>query len=130
MFFNEKTPDRCCCNCRTRRRSAFTTQAELQDIPLQLLHALVGALPVVLICLIPVTYLTVSWMFTLPLIADRGLKFWPAMRTSFKMVNRHWWQVFGLFVLTSLITVAGLLACCIGILSPGAHRHRGVDVRL
>lgn len=92
------------------------TPAELQDLLPQLLHAFVGALPVVLICLIPVTYLTVSWMFTLPLIADREMKFWPAMRTSFKMVNRHWWQVFGLFVLTSLITVAGLLACCIGIL--------------
>ena len=92
------------------------TPAELQGLLPQLLHAFVGALPVVLICLIPVTYLTVSWMFTLPLIADRAMKFWPAMKTSFKMVNRHWWQVFGLFVLASLITIAGFFGCCIGIL--------------
>jgi uncharacterized membrane protein len=90
--------------------------ADLPDVLRNLLHAFVGALPVLLICLIPVTYLTVSWMFTLPLIADRAMKFWPAMKTSFKMVNRHWWQVFGLFVLASLISIAGLLGCCIGIL--------------
>ena len=92
------------------------TPEQLQDLLPQLLHAFVGALPVVLICLVPVTYLTVSWMFTLPLIADRGMQFWQAMKTSFKMVNRHWWQVFGLFVLTSLITIAGFLGCCVGIL--------------
>ena len=88
----------------------------LQNLLPQLLHAFVGALPVALICLIPMTYLAVSWMFTLPLIVDREMKFWPAMKTSFKMVNRHWWQVFGLFVLASLITFAGFFGCCIGIL--------------
>ena len=92
------------------------TPAEMQDILPKFFRALVDALPVIFVCLIPMTYLTVSWMFTLPLIADREMNFWPAMKTSFKMVNRHWWQLFGLFVLTSLITVAGLLGCCIGIL--------------
>ena len=106
------------------------TPEQLQDLLPQLLHAFVGALPVVLICLIPMTYLTVSWMFTLPLIADREMKFWPAMKTSFKMVNRHWWQVFGLFVLASLITVAGLFGCCIGILFTAPIGIAATDVCL
>ena len=73
-------------------------------------------LPVILLCLIPVTYLGVCWKFTLPLIIDREMDFWTAMKTSFKRVNRHWWQVFGLVILLGLLNLAGFLACCIGIL--------------
>lgn len=77
---------------------------------------LIASLPVLLICLIPVIYLATCWKFSLPLIIDRNLDFWPAMKTSFRMVNKHWWQVFGLIILISLINVAGVLACCIGVL--------------
>jgi uncharacterized membrane protein len=74
------------------------------------------SLPVLLICLIPVTYLAVSWKFTLPLIIDRQMDFWSAMEASRKMVSKHWWQVFGLVILVGLVNVAGLLLCCVGIL--------------
>jgi uncharacterized membrane protein len=74
------------------------------------------SLPVLLICLVPVIYLTVSWKFTLPLIIDRQMDFWSAMGASRKMVSKHWWQVFGLVILVSLVNVAGLLLCCVGIL--------------
>lgn len=73
-------------------------------------------LPVFLICLIPAVYLQISWLFTLPLIVDRQMDFWPAMKTSWKMVNKHWWLVFGLFILVSLLNVVGMLLCCIGVL--------------
>ena len=79
-------------------------------------YALLFVLPVLLICLIPMVYLQISWTFTLPLIADRGLDFWPAMKMSRRMVGKHWWQVFGLMVLVGLLNVAGLLACCVGVL--------------
>ena len=72
--------------------------------------------PVLLICAIPATYLSVCWKFTLPLIIDRQMEFWPAMKTSFKQVNRHWWQVFGLVVVIGLINLAGVFACCVGLL--------------
>ena len=68
-----------------------------------------------LICLMAVFYLTTNWIFTLPLIMDKQMDFWPAMQTSWKMVNKHWWQVFGLIILMGLLNVAGLLACCVGI---------------
>jgi len=71
---------------------------------------------VALVCAIPATYLSVCWKFTLPLIVDRQMDFGAAMKASWKMVNRHWWQVFGLVILISLVNVAGLCACCVGLL--------------
>jgi hypothetical protein len=90
--------------------------AGAQDLLPQMMSAFLGALPVLLVCLIPVTYLTVCWQFTLPLIIDKQMTFGAAMKTSFKMVNRHWWQVFGLTVLAGLVSFSGVVACCIGLL--------------
>jgi hypothetical protein len=92
------------------------TEKIAQIIFHDLMPVFIGALPVLLICLIPTTYLTVCWGFTLPLIIDREMKFWSAMKTSFKMVNKHWWQLFGLTVLVGLLNGVGGLACCIGAL--------------
>jgi uncharacterized membrane protein len=68
-----------------------------------------------LVCLIAVFYLSINWIFTLPLIMDKQMDFWPAMKASWKMVNKHWWQVFGLVILMGLLNLAGLLACCVGV---------------
>jgi uncharacterized membrane protein len=73
-------------------------------------------LPVLLVCAIPAIYLSVSWKFTLPLIVDKGLNFWTAMNTSRKQVGKHWWHIFGLAILISLLNVAGMLLCCVGVL--------------
>ena len=73
-------------------------------------------LPVALVCAVPATYLSVCWKFTLPLIVDRQMDFGAAMKLSWKKVNRHWWQVFGLVILIGLINIAGVLACCVGVL--------------
>jgi uncharacterized membrane protein len=81
-----------------------------------LVSALLTGLPVGLLCAIPATYLGVCWKFTLPLIIDKQMNFWTAMKTSWKMVNKHWWQIFGLVILISLLNVAGLCACCVGLL--------------
>ncbi len=88
----------------------------LQNLLPQLLSAFTGALPVFFVCLIPVTFLTVCWQFTLPLIIDRQMDFGAAMKTSFKMVTKHWWHVFGLTILVGLVSFAGVLGCCIGVL--------------
>jgi uncharacterized membrane protein len=69
-----------------------------------------------LVCLVPLIFLTVNWMFTLPLIMDKRMEFWPAMQTSWRMVRKHWWQLFGLVLLVGLINMAGFLLCCVGIL--------------
>jgi len=76
-----------------------------------LLVALLGFVVV----LVPAIYLSTSWMFTLPLIIDKRMEFWPAMGASWRMVGKHWWLLFGLIVVCGLINVAGMMACCVGI---------------
>ena len=87
----------------------------LRHQPPNVLHIAAGALGV-LICLIPVIYLSVSWMFVLPLIVDKRMNFWPAMETSRKTVSKHWWLVFSLLIVCGLIKVVGVLACGVGVL--------------
>jgi hypothetical protein len=44
------------------------------------------------------------------------MDFGAAMKASWKMVNQHWWQVFGLSLLIQVLNVLGLCACCVGVL--------------
>jgi Membrane domain of glycerophosphoryl diester phosphodiesterase/GYF domain 2 len=67
------------------------------------------------VTLFPMIYLQVSWLFTLPLIIDKQLDFWTAMQTSWRRVNHHWWQVFGLMIVAGLVGALGVLACCVGV---------------
>ena len=67
------------------------------------------------IAIIPAVYLSTSWMFSLPLIIDRQMEFWPAMSASRRMVGKHWWLVFGLVVVCGLINMVGFMVCCVGI---------------
>jgi uncharacterized membrane protein len=90
--------------------------AQIQSVLPEFCSALFSTLPILLICMIPVTYLSVNWMFSLPLIIDKELDFWTAMKTSWKMVHKHWWHVFGLVVITGLLNIAGICLCCVGLL--------------
>jgi hypothetical protein len=67
-------------------------------------------------CIIPGIYLQVAWMFAVPLIIDRQMNFWEAMKLSHKMVSKHWFLLFGFFIVYILVAMAGVLACCIGVL--------------
>lgn len=82
----------------------------------QLWPAIFSTLPLFFVCLIPVTYLTVNWQFTLALIIDKQMTFPAAMRASWTMVHKHWWQVFGLTLVIGLVSAAGAIGCCVGIL--------------
>lgn len=67
------------------------------------------------LCIIPGLFLQVAWLFALPLIMDRQLNFWAAMELSRKRVCQHWFIVFAFLVVYTLVALAGLIACCIGI---------------
>ena len=68
------------------------------------------------VVLVPAIFLTVTWLFSLPLIIDKRLDFWTGMETSRKVVWKHWWQVFALVLVCGLVNLGGALACCIGAL--------------
>ena len=55
-----------------------------------------------LFCVVPWVYLTIIWIFSVPLVADRRMGFWPAMELSRKAVTRVWGQVFVLALLAFL----------------------------
>ncbi len=69
----------------------------------------------VVLVVLPMFYLMINWAFTLPLIIDKRMDFWSAMRVSRQKVGRHWWAVFGLSLVCGLIYMGGAMACCIGI---------------
>ena len=60
-----------------------------------------------LVAIIPMMYLSISWIFALALVPDRGMGFWDALELSRKMVGKHWWTVFGLLVVCGLVQIAG-----------------------
>jgi hypothetical protein len=68
-----------------------------------------------LCCVLPGIYLGVAWKFTLPLVIDKRLSFWEAMELSRKTVTRQWWILFALFLVSGLISVVGVIACCVGV---------------
>ena len=68
------------------------------------------------LCILPGIYLTVSWIFAVPLVIDRGMGFWEAMEFSRKVVAKHWFLIFALQILSGLLAACGLIACCVGIL--------------
>ena len=57
------------------------------------------------LCILPGIYLAVSWMFTLPLVIDKKIDFWPAMELSRKVVTKHWWLMFGFLIVCALVTM-------------------------
>lgn len=81
-----------------------------------MVQPMVDALPVYFICLIPCIYLAVNWQFTVPLIVDKQMGFWTAMRVSWKMVHKHWFHLLGLTILMGLLNVAGAVACLVGLI--------------
>jgi serine/threonine protein kinase len=68
------------------------------------------------ICLVlPFIYLLVAWIFTLPLVIDKRLEFWPAMRLSRKTVSKHWWKFLGFGMVLVLFNLVGVLLLCVGV---------------
>jgi predicted Ser/Thr protein kinase len=65
---------------------------------------------------LPGIYLLIAWSFTLPLIIDKGLDFWPAMELSRKAVSKHWWKFFGFVLILLLLKMAGILFFAIGFM--------------
>ena len=68
------------------------------------------------LCVLPGIYLGVGYVFALPLVIDKKMEFWPAMEVSRRVVHHHWWSIFALAIVVSLIVVAGVLACGVGVL--------------
>src|ERR1043166_2768285 len=72
-----------------------------------------------LLFVVLIIYFNVCWIFALPLIADKGLKFWPAMELSRRIVSKHWWMTFWLLFVCYWLGILGIVACCAGVVGTG-----------
>ena len=93
-----------------------TQPDQMKDLFRQMFEIFLNSSPVFFLCCLPAIFFAVNWIFALPLVADRQMGAGAALKTSWKQVLRHWWQIFGLVVLVGLLNVAGLLLCCVGLL--------------
>lgn len=66
--------------------------------------------------ILPGIYLSIAYIFTVPLIVDKGLDVWEAMELSRKTVTKHWFKVFGLMFLLTIMMGLGALAFGIGLI--------------
>jgi hypothetical protein len=53
-------------------------------------------------CVLPWIYLSVAWVLSVPLVADKRLEFWSAMELSRKVVTRVWFEMFVLVLISFL----------------------------
>jgi len=97
-------------------RFSENPQTNPQELVSQLLPAFASSLQILLICMIPAAYFAVNWLFTIQLIADKGMGFWTALRTSWKMAHKHWFHIFALWILIALCNIPGVCMCGIGVL--------------
>lgn len=71
-------------------------------------------LPLTLLLLLPVLFLTLGWSMALPLIVDRGLGGIAAMKESWRITSGRRVDIFVTFVLVFCVVFAGCCACGLG----------------
>lgn len=71
---------------------------------------------VLLVTVVVLCYLNVVFAFWYGLIPDKGLGGWEALQTSRRLASKHWLKLLAYGIVVLLLTMAGFLACIIGIL--------------
>ena len=67
------------------------------------------------LCILPGIYLSIAWVFSLMILADKKYGFWESMEMSRQVITANWgWMLLLLFV-SSVIAVLGVLGCFIGL---------------
>lgn len=76
---------------------------------------IVLAIALMFVGVMALVYISISYTFAIPLVIGRKLEFWSAMEASRKIVGKQWLGIFGFFFVLTLINMAGILACCVGL---------------
>jgi len=69
-----------------------------------------------ILLIIPGVYLSLAYMFAVPLVVEKNLGIWEAMETSRKAVTSHWFKLFFLFLIMSIILIISALPFGIGLI--------------
>jgi uncharacterized membrane protein len=69
-----------------------------------------------LLFILPAIYVSVAYVFTIPLIVDKSMDVWPAMELSRKTVTKHWFKVAGLMGALSIMMFLSAIPLGIGLI--------------
>ena len=69
-----------------------------------------------MLLIIPGIYLSIAYMFTLPLIIEKNMDFWQAMETSRKAVSQHWFKLFFIGALMMFICLISAIPLGLGLI--------------
>ena len=59
--------------------------------------------------------ISIGFTFSYPLITDRKMQGFDAVKLSFKAAMANFWRLLGMIMLTSLISLGGVLLCYVGV---------------
>jgi len=79
-----------------------------------IIFALLIVLMYVVVILL-VIIISIGFMFAYPLIVDRGLPGFEAVKLSFRAALSNFWRLLGLSLLSALLGMVGILLCIVGV---------------
>lgn len=68
-----------------------------------------------LVVMVVVIFISIGFTFSYPLIVDRKLQGMDAVKLSFKAAMANFWRLLGMSILSSLLTIAGVVLCYVGV---------------
>jgi hypothetical protein len=68
-----------------------------------------------LVVMVVIIFISIGFTFSYPLIVDRKLQGMDAVKLSFKGAMANFWRLLGMSILSSLLSIAGILLCYVGV---------------
>jgi uncharacterized membrane protein len=68
-----------------------------------------------LVVVVVIIFISIGFTFAYPLITDRKLQGFDAVKLSFRAAIANFWRLLGMSILTSLMSAAGVLLCYVGV---------------
>ncbi len=68
-----------------------------------------------LVVMVLIIIISIGFMFAYPLIVDRKLQGFDAVKLSFRAALANFWRLLGMSILTSLLGIVGILFCYVGM---------------
>jgi len=70
----------------------------------------------ILVMMVVITVISIGFTFSYPLIADRKLQGFDAVKLSFRAAMANFWRLLGMAFLTTFLQIGGVLLCYVGVL--------------
>lgn len=82
----------------------------------------------VLVLMVIVLIISVGFTFAYPLIVDRKLAGFDAVKLSFRAAMANFWRLLGMMILTGLLGLAGTLLCYVGMFLALPISYAAIDI--